>query len=168
MAGAGNHIAVEPAGPQHPEKLLQGQGGEAVDQQVDLLVGHRQVIDGGHGKLNAALALSRPAQGVLGEVHPSHPGVFSRLEQGLEKGGAVISLSAAGVQDLSPVRCVGQRQTGQGIPERVVIAPPTGNGSGQRPWPCRLPGLWSGACWRGGDAHTQRRPGQSCGPRGQR
>lgn len=60
---------------------------------------------------------------MLGEVHPSHPGVFSRLEQGLEKGGAVISLSAAGVQDLSPVRCVGQRQTGQGIPERVVIAP---------------------------------------------
>ena len=77
----------------------------------------------GHGELPVGDPLGRPAQGVLGQVHPRQPGGLPRLGQGLEEAGAVVPLPAAGVQEDGAVRGVGQGQLGQSLPQGGIVVP---------------------------------------------
>ena len=96
--GGGYDIQEVTLRPEHAAEFLDGQRGKAVEQQVDALLRHRQVIGGGHGKLHTFFPLGGQPQDELGDIRTRHPGRFPGIAQGLIDGGGVVSLAAAAVQ----------------------------------------------------------------------
>ena len=96
--GGGDDIQKVALRPQHPAEFLDGQRGKAVEQQVDALLRHRQVVGGGHGELHTLLPLGGQPQDELGDIRTRHPGRFPGIAQGAVDGGGVVPLAAAAVQ----------------------------------------------------------------------
>ena len=116
-----HHIEKRAAGPERPLEFLQRQRGEAVEQQIDRPVCHRQVIGGGYGELHILFPLGGPAEDGLGDVRPRHAGGLPGVPQRPVDGAGVVSLAAAGVQHRRMLRGIVQCQTAQGIPQGGVV-----------------------------------------------
>ena len=96
--GAGHHIHKAATRTQHPAEFLDGQRGEAVHQQVDAAVRHRQTVGGRHGEVDALFPPGSQPEDGLGDVDTGHVGRFARRAQRLIDTGGVVALAAAVVQ----------------------------------------------------------------------
>ena len=105
--GGGDHVEEVTLRPQDAAEFLDGQRGEAVQQQVDTSVRHRQAVGGGHSQLQRMFPLGGQPENEFGDVCTGHAGRFTGLTQGTVDGGGVISLAAAAVQHCGSV--AGQR-----------------------------------------------------------
>ena len=92
-----HHIEEIPAGLQNAAEFVNGQRGEAVQQNVCGPIREGQVIAGGHCKFDVLIPLGSQPQNEFGDVNACHAGRFPGSRQGLVDAGGVISLAASGV-----------------------------------------------------------------------
>ena len=82
---------------EYAAEFVNGQRGEAVQQNVCGPIREGQVIAGGHCKFDVLIPLGSQPQNEFGDVNACHAGRFPGSRQGLVNAGGVISLAASGV-----------------------------------------------------------------------
>ena len=117
-----NYIEESAARFQDPEKFLQSQRGEAVQENIDALIRDWQMIGGCNGEFDLFLTLRRVPQNKLGNISAGHPRRFSGGKQSLIDTGCIISFTAAGIQKDRGIPGPGQDLTAKSIQQWPIIA----------------------------------------------
>ena len=99
MVGAGYHIEKMASGLQDPTEFIDGQGGEAVQQQVCRFIRKGKMIAGGHRELHLLFPFGGQPEDRFGDVDTGYSGRFPGGSQGCPDAGSVVPLSAAGIQN---------------------------------------------------------------------
>lgn len=99
MVGAGYHIEKMASGLQDPAEFVNGQGGEAVQQQVCCFIRKGKMIAGGHRELHLLFPFGGQPEDRFGDVDTGYSGRFPGGSQGCPDAGSVVPLSAAGIQN---------------------------------------------------------------------
>ena len=99
MAGAGYHIEKMASGLQDPAEFVNGQGGEAVQQQVYRFIRKGKMIAGGHCEFHLLFPFGGQPEDRFGDVDTGYSGRFPGGSQGCPDADSVVPLSAAGIQN---------------------------------------------------------------------